>query len=167
MTELLLVVDLQEGFRFKETEKTIPKISNLLESFEGKTVFACFKNTPDSTFERTLGWEQFQGEEDTRILEEFRDSNYEKVFHEGYTVLNESLKKLIKGEGISEIYICGVYTDVCISKAAMDAFDQGFNVSVISDCCASPHGDKNHEAAIDTLKHVIGEDNVISIEELR
>lgn len=35
------------------------------------------------------------------------------------------------------IYICGMYTDVCVLSTAMTAFNKGYRVTVIEDCCAS------------------------------
>ena len=47
--------------------------------------------------------------------------------------------------------LVGVTTGVCVSTTAREASDRGFNVLVLSDCCAEP--DQHlHEAAIELLQ---------------
>lgn len=163
-SDLLAVVDMQEGFRCPEIEDIIPAIKKLVQSFKGEIIFSCFRNPKGSLFEDQLQWQDFQEKKDVKILEELRDFDAGCVFHTGYTVFNEEMKKLVREKDIERIYLSGIYTDVCIAKAAMDIFDNGIDVYVVSDACASPHGSENHRVALDTLKHVLGEENVVSME---
>lgn len=161
MKNLLLVIDMQEGFRHTASESIIPKIKKLLQDFDGDIIFACFKNERGSMFEKTLGWKKFQNKKDRRILAELNHAGAKIFFHRGYTVFTKKLAGFIKKNKFTHVYLCGVYTDVCIIKAAMDAFDNNIKVRVVHDACGSLHGENNHRFAMDSLKHIIGKNNIV------
>lgn len=52
--------------------------------------------------------------------------------------------------GIENLVLTGVTTGVCVSSTAREANDRGFNVLVLSDCCAEPD-QSNHDIAIRLL----------------
>lgn len=91
---------------------------------------------------------------------------YPKFIHTQYSIFTEELFNFIKENRIDEIYLSGIYTDVSIIKAAMDAFDMNIKVKVVSDACASLHGENNHRYALDSLKHIIGKDNIVTVSEV-
>ena len=39
----------------------------------------------------------------------------------------------LKSQGITEVFVCGLATDFCVSWTALDAADEGFKVNVIED----------------------------------
>jgi nicotinamidase-related amidase len=163
---LLLVIDMQEGFRTRESEKILPVIKKLINEFAGKIVFSKFENKKGSLFETQLNWTKFQNKFDKKILTELKYSNSSKITHNTYTIYNKKLKRFVLKNKINKIYLCGVYTDVCIIKTVMDLFDNGFIVYVIANACNSLHGTKNHEYALDSLKHIIGGHHVINSKKL-
>ena len=73
----------------------------------------------------------------------------------------DKLKGFISKNRISKVYLCGIYTDVCIIKTAMDLFDYNIKTFVIEDACNSLHEKKNHDSAIDTLKNILGKKNIL------
>lgn len=162
MTDLLLVVDMQEGFRSEESEDIVGKVAELVEGFKGEVVFSKFCNEEGSLFEEQLGWTRFQDEEDRRLLEKLRGLDGVDMVHDGYTVATDDLLEYLKENDVGRVYVCGVYTDVCIKKAAMDLFDRGFEVFVVEDCCASLHGEDVHKSAVESLKHILGDDHVLN-----
>jgi hypothetical protein len=49
----------------------------------------------------------------------------------------------------------------------MDLFDfTNISIKVLEDACTSLHSQKHHEFAIDSLRHIIGEKNIVSLREL-
>lgn len=166
MSKLLLIIDMQEGFRLKESEKMIPKIKTLTKNFKGKVVFSVFKNKKGSQFEKVLKWKRFQNKKDVEILKELRSEKLKTIEHTDYKVINTNINNYLKTNNIKEVYLAGVFTDVCISKAAMDLFDKKFSVKIIKDACASPHGKKYHYIAIETMKKVIGKKNVVLVKKV-
>ncbi len=161
MENLLLIIDMQEGFRYQESENILPNLLKLKESFNGKIVFPTFVNDGKSLFEKQLSWTKFQNKEDQKLFSELQTSDNINIQHNTYTVLNNELKEFIKTNKITKIYLTGIYTDVCIIKTAMDLFDNNIETFVIEDACNSLHGKNNHDSAIDSLKHILGKKQIL------
>ncbi len=166
MKDLLLIIDMQEGFRFTESEIILPNILKLRRSFQGKIVFLKFINEKNSLFERQLKWFKFQNKKDQELFSELQAMDNIQLEHNNYTVLNNKLREFIKENNITKIYLAGIYTDVCIIKTAMDLFDEEIKTFVIKDACNSLHGRNNHDSAIDSLKHILGEKQIILTEDI-
>lgn len=163
MKSLLIIIDMQEGFRYRESEEIVPAILKIANNFQGDIVFSCFYNKKHSNFERKLGWKKFQSKWQQKIFPELRKVSSKDFKHSGYTVLNKPLLKFISRKHVTTIFLSGIYTDICISKAAMDAFDMGLSVKVVSNACASLHGKRHHKYALESMKHAIGSKNVIKL----
>jgi len=162
MGKLLLIVDMQEGFRNKYSEAIVPKILSLSKKFNGGKVFMKFVNQKGSPFDKLLGWKQFCKKHEQDLFIEFNAHNTIQLEHNTYTILNRKLKNLIKKLNISCIYLCGIYSDVCIMKAAMDIFDYRIKTYVIRDACTSLHGKQFHITAMRSLSHILGKHQIIS-----
>jgi ureidoacrylate peracid hydrolase len=59
-----------------------------------------------------------------------------------------NLEDYLKQNKISEIFLCGVSTDLVVQSAVRDAHDRDYKVFVLSDCCAA----SNIEDHINSLK---------------
>lgn len=150
---------MQEGFRYKESEKIIPNVKKLISKFDGKIIFSCFKNK-NPLFEKQLNWTKFQNEEDVKVLKELENTS-PKFYHTGYTIVDKKITDFIKRNKIDKVYLCGVYTDASIIKTAMDLFDLGIDTFIIKNACASPNGDSNHKSSINSLERILGKNHVI------
>lgn len=160
MSTLLLVIDLQKNFINEETKYCHKKIKKLLDCNNYDFIaFTKFINDEDSNFYKTLNWKGCMTEEDRQIMVDTKDH---KVFEKRtYTAFNKEFKDYIKDNNIDTIYLCGIDTDACVLKTALDLFDNDYNVKVIEDCSMSHSGYKMHESAINILKKNIGSNNVI------
>lgn len=165
-SDLLIVSDMQEGFRSKEAELLIPVIRQLCSDVAVTKVFTRFCNRKGSRFERQLNWRRFQNTADRLLLRELRYIQHKSVMHNGYTLLNKPLQKLISTYANPKVFLAGIYTDVCITKTAMDLFDHNIEAYVIADACNSLHGKEIHAAALVSLRHILGKDHVISSDQL-
>lgn len=161
MENLLLIIDMQEGFRYQESENILPNLLRLQKSFNGKIVFSKFVNDKNSLFEKQVNWTKFQNENDRKLFSELQASSNLEMKHNNYTVLNGKLKEFIKKNKITKVYLSGIYTDICIIKTAMDLFDNNIEAFVIKDACNSLHGRKNHDSAINSLKHILGKKQIL------
>lgn len=158
---LLLIIDMQEGFRYAESEAILPNLLKLRKSFKGKIVFSKFANDRGLLFGKQLNWKKFQREKDKKLFSELQALNDIEFEHNGYTVLNEDLIKFIKDNNITKVYLCGIYTDVCIIKTAMDLFDKKIKTFVIEDACNSLHGKDIHDSAIESLRHILSRKQIL------
>lgn len=159
--DLLLVIDMQEGFRSKATESITPNLLELLQVFPGKVVLSLFVNEKGSLFETELSWTDFQAADQQALLPEFQELDFPRFWHSGYTVLTPEITDLIEAERLETIYLAGIFTDVCIVKTAMDVFDFGHRPVVVADCVNTLHGEDVHQATLKSLKFSIGWQNVI------
>ena len=80
-----------------------------------------------------------------------------------YNAYNNELKLYINTNNIKTIYLCGIDTDACVLKTALDLFENNFDVKVIEDCSMSHSGIEYHISAINMLRKLIGNQNVIKM----
>lgn len=159
---LLLVIDVQNNFINKKTKFIIKRVQNVLKSNKFDVVaFTKFINSKNCNFYKILNYRGCIKAEDHQISIETYDK---KVFEkETYTALNDELKQFIKDNNIKQICLCGIDTDACVLKTALDLFDNGYLIKVIEDCSMSHSGKKYHKMAIKLLKKLIGKENIIKV----
>ena len=61
------------------------------------------------------------------------------------------LDSYLRNNKISDVYFCGVSTDLVVQCAARDAHDRDYNVHVLSDCCAAG-SEEDHENSLNTFR---------------
>jgi nicotinamidase/pyrazinamidase len=77
------------------------------------------------------------------------------VFFENDTKTTTGLASYLQGMGITEVYLCGLATDVCVYFSAMDAIRLGFSTHLVGDACAGidqPEG--SLDEALDHMKEI-------------
>lgn len=65
-----------------------------------------------------------------------------------------------------DIAICGIDTDQCVLKTALDIFECGLTPWVITNASASTGGDQLHDSALIIIGRAIGERHLITSDEL-
>lgn len=40
-------------------------------------------------------------------------------------------------DGIKQVIVCGILTNLCVRSFIQDAYDRDFNITVIKDCCVA------------------------------
>lgn len=159
MASALLVVDVQHCFLNDFTRHIADRIVRLIERDEyAPVLFMRFINTPDSPYRRFLNWHECQDEPETALppaLARFADD--ERTFSKpGLTGLPDELAAYLSAHEIQEIALCGIDTDMCVLKVAMDLFDHGIRPVILTDCCASTAGLQAHLAGLAVLSRNIG-----------
>ena len=162
MNNLLLIIDLQKSF-INENTKDIPdKINKLInKNFANHIIFTKFINDNESNFFKILNYKGCMTEQDRNIV---IDTKENKIIEKRvYTAYNDDLRSYINSNNIKTIYLCGIDTDACVLKTALDLFENNFDVKVIEDCSMSHSGIEYHNSAIKMLKKLIGNQNVIKV----
>ncbi|GEM_PF-6581608 len=165
MDKALLVIDMQEGFRFPETELILPNLLNVVNKFDGQILFSQFVDEPNSMFERRLSWTTFQDINKQKLLREI-ESKVKNIFsHKTYNPITKQLLDYISENNIKTVYLSGIYTDVSVLVSAMLLFDNNTEVYVLEDCCNSVHKSQTnniHISAIESLSHIIGKTHIVN-----
>jgi nicotinamidase-related amidase len=60
------------------------------------------------------------------------------------------LEAILAAQGIQQLFVCGVTTEVCVHTTVREANDRGFHCIVVSDACAS-FFDDFHESALQMI----------------
>lgn len=151
----LLIVDVQFGFINKHTSGVPKKVQQL--QYEYETVYATqFHNTEGSFFRELIKWDRMQ--KDTRDFElafELKQGakRIEKTI---YSCVTSNFIDDLRKPGRSEVHVCGIETDICVTKCAVDLFENGIIPIVLSEYCASKSGSESHRRALRTLARFIG-----------
>lgn len=168
MKNILILVDMQNGFSGYEQTKTIgERIENLLKTKAFDYVVATkFLNYDNSIYEKLLDWHRLKTEEDRTLckgLSEYADVVIEKTV---YTCVNQHFLQRIcqlnDGFFPEKLFIAGVDTDCCVLKIATDLFENNIRPVVLTNYCGSNGGSESHLAGIICMKRLIGEKQLYS-----
>ena len=172
MKNILIVVDVQNGFARQEQTKAIAeKIRGLLERRLFDHVIATkFLNFDNSIYEQLFNWKRLKTDDDRKLygtLEQYADAVFEKTV---YTCVNphflQRLCQLNDGKYPEKVFICGIDTDCCVLKVATDLFENNIRPIVLTDYCASNGGQESHNAGILCMKRLISEKQLIHGEDM-
>ena len=160
MKNLLLVIDIQKNFINEYTEDVISKIADLIEYKKFDFVaFTKYKNSENGLFARELGYLGCIKEEDQKLM---MNSGDFPIFEKNvYTAYNPEFKNYPMENHIEQIYLCGIDTDACVFKTALDLFENEYDVYVLEKYCRSHIGKLAHEHAIASMQRLIGKKRVI------
>jgi nicotinamidase-related amidase len=158
----LLIVDVQAGFINEGTRHVVDAISNLQASYQTR-IATRFVNYEGSPFREIMGWHRFYpGSPEVELG--FSPAPGTIVLDKGvYTCVNESFLGLLRDRGIDEVHLCGIDTDICVTKCAVDLFEKSIRPVVLADYCASHGGREFHEAALKILRRYIGSRNIHAV----
>jgi nicotinamidase-related amidase len=159
MSEVLLIVDVQTGFLNQFTHHIPQRVARLIETGNYDLVFFTrFVNTNDSPYSRFLSWDACSDEPDTNLAPEIAlFASPERVFSKpGLCGIPEEMAAYFRSCLIRQMYVCGIDTDMCVLKIAMDLFDMNIEPIVLTDCCASTAGLQAHLAGLAVLSRNIG-----------
>ena len=156
---LLLVVDVQNGFVNGYTRHLIDVVNGLIAGFAGRrepVAFTRFVNIPGSGHERWIGWTRFMHEPENALVDTLATGSSPVFVKHGYTAFTPAFEDHVRERRIERLLLCGIATDGCVLKSAVDAFERGIEPVVLSDACASHAGREIHEAGLLLLSRFIG-----------
>ena len=164
---VLVVVDVQNGFINEHSQPVIPVIVDLVRRWQaahGDIVFSRYLNYADSPFERLIGWTKMADGPETEIVTELlpyvspQTSVVDKYI---YTLFTPEGTRLVDERGWTDLYVCGIDTDICVLKTAVDAFEHNLTPWILQDACVSHAGPKAHAAGLFIAGRFIGTNQII------
>ncbi len=166
---VLIVVDLQVGFLNEHSTPVIDSVRGLIKEARVRQVpvlFTRFRNLPNSPFEKLVGWTKVRDKPETDLYPMMFadvDHHIEKLF---YTACTNEFLALAAQHSWRTLVICGLSTESCILKTAVDAFEHRFTPIVVADACASDLGRQTHLKGLEIIRILIGNDQVMNIHQL-
>ena len=165
MSNVLTVIDVQKYF-INDLTKNLPgNIKRYIEQNDfDHIIFTQFVNNEKNNFVRLMDWHYMSKSPEIDIAEQLlpfikKDNLYVK---NGFSMFKEDkILRFLDDNKIEDIWFCGINTEQCILINAIQAFDLGYRPIIISNLCKSSKCYIQHVLAIENLKDMIGEDQVI------
>ncbi|MEH2195404.1 MAG: isochorismatase family cysteine hydrolase [Nostoc sp.] len=159
----LFIIDIQNGFITQNTSHIPQRVKSLLEQnlFE-YVIFTRFINTPNSPYVKYLNWHELKSPIELKIVDEiepFAQVIFDKTI---YTGCNEDTLNFLNKHNIQKVFICGLDTDSCVLKTAIDFFENNILPYILEHYSASTGGDKFHQAALLVLSQMIGINHILT-----
>ncbi|WP_455204581.1 cysteine hydrolase family protein [Kaarinaea lacus] len=133
---------LQDAFRMLKLEVMHTRIQSLTKDGRDRSVG-----------HKKLGLHAPPGSKEAEFLPEVAPKGDEIIINKTASgVFNSTNTEFVlRNMGIDSLYICGVYTNECVSTTVRDACDRGFHTTMINDACATVTPEL-HNATISTIK---------------
>lgn len=151
----LLVVDVQIGFVDQHTSHIPAVVERLLPRYR-HTFATRFYNPIPSNYRRLIHWNRFDINGPDFPLAFTPSADTTVIDKPTYTCVTPDFLASLDCAGIDEVHICGIDTDICVTKCAVDLFEVGRVPVVVTDACASHGGPELHQAALRILARYIG-----------
>ncbi|WP_218028563.1 isochorismatase family cysteine hydrolase [Nocardia yamanashiensis] len=174
----LLVVDAQKGFVNQHSAPVIPIVLDLATRWAATgrpTIFTRYWNYAGSPYETLIGWRALYGPPDTDIVDELvpltARANARVLDKTTYTALTDEGLALLDELDITDLVICGIATDACVLKTALDAFERGYVPWVVRDAVASNAtrhpAQEIHDSALLHISRLVGAGQLIDAGNVR
>ncbi|GFJ80092.1 hypothetical protein Phou_042720 [Phytohabitans houttuyneae] len=121
---------------------------------------------PGSPFERMIHWTQMRDVPQTDIVGPLQpyanraDAIVDKTI---YSLFNAEGEELVRARGWTDLYVCGIATESCVLKTAVDAFERNLTPWLIRDASASHAGQAAHDAGLLVATRFIGAGQLIRV----
>jgi nicotinamidase-related amidase len=133
---------LQDRFRDRKLEVIHTRIQSLTQDGRER-----------GSGHKRLGLHAAPGSKEAEFLPEVAPKGDELIINKTASgVFNATnIEYLLRNMGITGLFVCGVYTNECVSTTIRDACDRGFYTTLIRDACATVTPEL-HNATIRTLQ---------------
>jgi nicotinamidase-related amidase len=171
-SSVLVVVDMQHGFVRPKSAHVVPAVVDLVARWQaagGATVWTRFFNEAGSNFRRLIHWDHLAGSPETDIVDELQPYVHQAtavVDKPGYTLFTPQGAGTIAAGGWTDLVICGLATESCVCKTAVDAFERDLTPWVVTDACGSHAGAEAHEAGLLVTRRFIGRGQMVTSTEV-
>ncbi len=145
----------------ENAEAIVPDLKRFLEEAKEKHILRVFAEDNHEEGDPELShWGQHamreeEGSETIPELQGLASHKIQKRFYDAF--YKTELENVLKKNGIKEVILTGVATEICVQNTAAGAFYRGFDITVLRDCTASPTVEK-HKEALDYMESIFGAD---------
>lgn len=161
MPDALLIVDVQHGFINAHTRHISERVDRLQHHYDRVFATRFYNSTEFDFFRRLIGWHELAPGSYGHPLSFAVRGDATIIDKCVYGCADQWFLNRLQEEGIETVDVCGIDTDICVTKCAVDLFEQGIVPRVLARYCASTAGIDAHRAALRTLERFIGLDQVI------
>jgi nicotinamidase-related amidase len=163
----LVVVDVQNGFARGPATDVVPAIVDLVARWQaagGKTLYTRYLNYPDSPFERIMGWTQLRDSPEIDLVDELTPYLGDQLVIDKtiYSLFTDEGARIVEALGWTDLIICGLTTESCVCKTAVDAFERDLTPWVVTDACGSHAGQEAHDAGLLVISRFIGPNQLVT-----
>lgn len=171
-TTALVVIDMQNGFVHPTSAHIVPVVTDLVRRWDaagGDIVFTRFFNQPGSMYEQLMDWTAVTDKPDTDIVDPLLPftTNHRVVDKRGYTLFNDEGAAVVQAGGWNDLVFCGLTTESCVLKSAVDAFERDLTPWMVTDASATHAGEVAQEAGLLVASRFIGAGQLIRTTDLR
>lgn len=129
--------------------------------------FTRYHNYEGSPYQRLIRWNELRNAPRTDLapeLQPYAETATVKILDKrAYTASTDEGRELLAG--YTDLYLCGIATDGCVFKTALDAFNGDYTPWVIKDACASNatrhSATEVHQSALMLMSRLIGSGQLI------
>lgn len=153
-SKALILVDFEKEWTDKSSDYFVGDISDVVEK-TNKLIDYCRKNDYKIIFtthiEKDSDEAFAENSENVEIIDEINKQDSDVLIKKNKIspFFKTNLDKHI--EGIDEIVIAGILTNLCVRSLAQDAYDRDFKITIIKDCCRA-FDVETHEFTLKDLK---------------
>ena len=153
-SKALIIVDFEKEWTDKSSDYFVGDISDIVER-TNKLIDFCRKNDFKIIFtthiEKDSDEAFAENSENVEIIDEINKQDSDVLIKKNKIspFFKTDLDKHL--EGIDEIVIAGILTNLCVRSLAQDAYDRDFKITIIKDCCRA-FDVETHEFTLKDLK---------------
>lgn len=165
----LVVVDVQNGFVTGRTQHVLPVIQRLIHHWRERdwpVVFSRFSNPEGSGYEKWIHWTQLRDATQVALHPDVADTAEVVLDKTTYTVFTDEGETILDLHTGDTLVICGIATDSCVLKTAVDAFERDIEPVVAIDACATHGGQSAQEAGELVLGRFIGRGQMMTTDDV-
>ncbi len=167
MEKALILVDLENEWADEESEyylgdvsKLLAKTNQLIDYCREEGYKIIFTRHVESDSEKEFA----DNTKSTEIFKEIHKKESDVIITKNKIspFYKTNLEKEL--EGIEEIAIAGILTNLCVRSLTQDAYDRDFKVTIISDCCQA-FNEEIHNFTLKDLKETRPEINIVNLKD--
>lgn len=166
---VLIVIDMQNGFLGEKSSHVVEGVVRLVAECRQRSipvVFTRFYNREGSPFETLIGWRRLREDTETELAKELQNIPGAVIDKDFYSAFTSEFEQLLEENGWRTLILCGVATESCVMKTAVDAFERHLVPLVVADATASDAGDELHQAGLMILRRFIGKNQLVTTADL-